>query len=303
MYRNPYEALTEGAGKWFKANFHAHATPDEDNGRFSVSKVVDMYQEAGYQILTVSMQNQFIDITDLGTSREMLTISGIEYVEYDGILLVGIRSFLKGNPQLVIDDCVASGGFAVLCHPNWITEEGLPRALTKPQMRELSRYSGIEILNPAIFNTYKGSGLATELWDEFLSSGKLVWGFANDDFHTYSEFARGWNMIYADRLDYGNVRDAVERGSLYASCGLVLQEFSFAEGVVAVEANFARTPAHDIEYKFVGDNGAILDRQVGRRAEYRLRGTERYVRVHASSEGGTGLWTQPVFDEAGLTPT
>jgi hypothetical protein len=300
MYVNPYSGFHDPGATWYKGNFHVHASPDGGGGRFPVTDVVKMYREANYQVLTVSMQRTFVDITEIGKGLDMLTVSGIEYVEHDGILLVGIDHFLRGEPQAVIDECTGGGGFAVICHPNWLSEKGLPRALTKREMRELRGYVGMEVLTPAIFNRFKGSGLATDVWDEFLSAGKLVWGFANDDFHTLFEFDRGWNMICADALDYASLKSAVTRGSLYASSGLSLHQFAFDNEILEVEANFARTPARNIRYEVIGEGGRLLKSEVGRKVKYRLSGDEAYVRVQASSESGAMLWTQPVYDDARL---
>ncbi len=38
----------------------------------------------------------------------------------------------------------------------------------------------------------------------------------------------------------------------------------------------------------------------GDAARYRLAGHESYVRVHAMSDDGAALWTQPIYDDAKL---
>ena len=84
MYVNPYSGFHDPGATWYKGNFHVHASPDGGGGRFPVTDVVKMYREANYQVLTVSMQRTFVDITEIGKGLDMLTVSGIEYVDHDG---------------------------------------------------------------------------------------------------------------------------------------------------------------------------------------------------------------------------
>jgi hypothetical protein len=296
MYVNPYQSIAIGNGKWLKANFHVHASLDGSGKRCEISEVIYMYKDADYDVLTISNQTSFVDTKEFGEKFDILTINGIEYIEKDGILCIGINAFIQGEPQDVINECSKQGGFAVISHPNWISEEGFPPALTKEMLKPLKGYIGLEILTPGIFNRFKGSGLATDVWDEFLTEGKLIWGFANDDFHTYHNFDKGWNVIYARERDYASIKAAVERGSLYASTGLWLKEFLFEDNTIRVAANFNGTPAKKIRYEFIGENGKMLFACAGETGVYRLIGDEPYVRVQATSEHGAMLWTQPVYN-------
>jgi hypothetical protein len=255
-----------------------------------------MYKEADYDVLTISDQTSFVDTEELGKKFGILTVNGIEYVEKDGILCIGIKQFIRGEPQDVIDECVRQGGLSVISHPNWISEEGLPPALTKEMLVQLRGYIGLEILTPGIFNRFKGSGLATDIWDEFLTEGKLIWGFANDDFHKHYNFDKAWNVIYASERNFESLKSAVKRGSLYASTGLWLKDFSFKDNTIRIDANFLTTPAKKISYAFIGESGKTLYECSGPIGEYRLKGDEPYVRVQAISEHGAALWTQPVYN-------
>ena len=160
----------------------------------------------------------------------------------------------------------------------------------------LKNFAGIEILTAGIFTRFKGSGLATNVWDEYLSAGKLVWGFANDDFHTWFDIDRAWNVIFCRERGFQEMKTAIERGSLYASSGLVLREFSFQGDSLKVGASHERSPIEQISYRFIGEGGKTLQESTGATAEYRFQGNEQYVRVCAMSDNGAMLWTQPIFD-------
>jgi hypothetical protein len=298
MYVNPYQSLENKQGKWLKANFHVHAYPDGSGKRCQLTEVISMYKDAGYDVLTISDQEFFVDTQDIGKRLGIFTINGIENVELDGILCIGVNEFLRGNPQDIIEESVKQGGFCIIPHPNWISEDGLPPVLPRDVLKKLNGYIGLEILNPTIFNGFLGSGLATDVWDEFLTEGKLIWGFANDDFHAYHNFDNAWNMIYANELSYESIKDAVKRGSLFASTGLFLHEFSFNDNMLRVEANFYRSKAKKIRYQFIGESGKLLEEAIGETGIYRFKGDELYVRVQATSEDGSMLWTQPVYHDS-----
>ncbi|HEY5562067.1 MAG TPA: hypothetical protein VIK72_10000 [Clostridiaceae bacterium] len=250
----------------------------------------------------IAGQGSFSDTSLLGKEFGIMTINGIEYVERDGILCVGINRFITGSPQQAIDDCAAQGGFTILCHPNWLSEEGLPPALTKEEMKLLIGYTGIEILTPAIFNRFWGSGLATDFWDELLTQGKLVWGFAGDDAHTFFDVDRGWNVLYSNGSKYDDLKEAIIRGSFYASSGLWLKGFSFENYRISLEANFPLTCSNKIHYRFIGKGGKTLYECISRKAEYHLKPSDQYVRVEAVSENGAMLWTQPIYNNETLNP-
>ncbi len=296
MYVNPYEVISKEEGEWLKANFHVHARAKGCEESCDVADVISLYKEAGYDVLTVSNQNTYTDTQKLALKHDIATINGIEYIEKDGILCIGIKSFIKGKPQEVINNCLEQGGFSIICHPNWETSPTLPAKLNRRETKELSGYIGIEILTPVIFNRFQGSGLATDFWDELLSEKKLIWGFANDDFHKWFDMDRAWNVIYSKSRRYEDIKASVEQGSFYASTGLVLEYFLFENGIVRTAANLRHTHAKNIRYEFVGENGKVLYEYTGDCSEYRVNGDEPYVRVQASSEHGAMLWTQPLYN-------
>ena len=49
--------------------------------------------------------------------------------------------------------------------------------VSNDMLESLEGYLGIEIFNGVIFRL-EGSGLADDVWDNVLSKGRLIWGFA-----------------------------------------------------------------------------------------------------------------------------
>ncbi len=86
-----------------------------------------------------------------------------------------------------------------------------------------------------------------EVWDIILSSGKLLYGIAVDDAHTfkqpwYKNSARpgqGWVMVRTDRLTAAAIMEALERGDFYASTGVELADYPTNEK----EMDSSKTPA------------------------------------------------------------
>jgi hypothetical protein len=326
MYVNPYAPLA-GKGQWLKANFHVHAVADGAGGVWTerhlerrrlakpvwegapvrgplndVSTVIALYRDAGYDVITIADQSSLMDTREIGERLGILTIDGIENIEQDGILCIGIQRFIKGEPQQVLDECARQGGFSIVCHPNLFPGPGMPPLLSRDTTRSLHGYDGLEILTPAVFKGLKGSGLATDFWDELLSLGSLMWGFGNDDFHWYWEMDRAWNFVFAEGRTEADVKAAAKRGSTYVSTGLWLEQLSFDGSLLTVGATLPGGRPRRIRYEFVGANGAILGQGSGESARYHLSGQEPYVRVEAASDDGAMLWTQPIYDNARLKP-
>ncbi len=301
-FYNPYGILAQrDGGKWLKCNFHVHA---ERNG-LAFRDILRCYKEAEYDIIMHSAQNSYYDTEAEGDEAGVKTFNGQEYVQYDGILLIGTKKFLSGTPQEVIDQCRSEGGFAVINHPNQKPADikGIPPVLTKEMSRTLKNAVGLEIYNGCIsrrnfFGFGLGFGLGTDFWDERLSDAELLWGFGNDDFHEMFEMNVGWTEIYASSDEFGDVKAAVKRGSLYASNGLYLHEYRFDGETIEIVADFKYDRIERIRYRFIGKNGEILSEDFGARGTYQIKGDEAYVRVEATAPDGSMLWAQPILNKA-----
>ena len=72
-----------------------------------------------------------------------------------------------------------NGSFAIMNHPNW----GPAFVHCAQEWLDVwDSYKGIEIYN-GVCEFLPGSAFATDRWDQLLTSGRRVWGFANDDHH------------------------------------------------------------------------------------------------------------------------
>lgn len=292
QYYNPYSAT----GEWFKSCFHIHPGTGKETVPMTPENIFHVYRKAGYQVLMFSGQGELFDLKEFAKSYPVHMINGTEYIEQDGILLIGTKSIIRGTPQQAVDLCRKQGGISVICHPNWISAPGLPAALSSQTRMQLKGVTGIEILTACIDDRFLGSGYATDVWTQFLDSGRCIWGFANDDFHEYHDAARAWNYVCCPTPYYeSEFLNSLRRGSLYCSTGLVLRHFYFDGITLSVQADYPMGGHGEIWYRFIGKHGRILKEESAVASQYRLKNGEAYVRVEAIGNTGAKLWTQPLL--------
>jgi hypothetical protein len=293
-YVNPYENLTDG--KWMKANFHTHAgTGPGTCGANPIDVVVNTYKHLKYDVLCISNHDLFTDTSEY-TDDRILMIPGVEYSRSEHMLTIGVdRSLHESVHQTAIDITNEIGGFTVLCHPNW----GRKGYWSHDKMMSLQGYKGIEVLNMLIYRL-SGSGLAADAWDYLLSNGRLVYGFGNDDFHAIPDAGRSFNVIFAKEPSFRALKESIDKGSFCASSGLYPEYLHLEDNIIRVKARYPiATYVDEFTYRFISENGKVLDVQFGKEGVYNLTG-EKYVRVEAIGENGAMLYFQPVFQESFL---
>lgn len=308
-YYDPYADMPSD-GRWMKAQFHLHHLLPPQAGSMKreesaepIEPIFKEYKAADYAIVAASSYHSWYDTAEIAERVGLRSYNGQEYVRYDGILLIGTSSFLAGTPQEAIDACNAQGGFAVICHPNQnpaLPSPPVPAPLTREMSRPLTGAVGVEVYNGCLPRRHWqgigfGAGLATDYWDEALTSGRKLWGFGTDDCHDGFEINVGWTEIFAPSDDFSVVKQAIQHGQIVASRGMRLYDWSFDGATLSVEADMPYYRAYEADYRFVGAGGTVLASHTGRFAQYTLSGDEPYVRVEARHADGSILWTQPLL--------
>lgn len=309
-YYDPYQGFGSDDRRWLKAQFHMHNYRKAEDGTLyesldGMESFFQEYKDCDFQIVAHSGHNKLLDTSALDEPIGIRSFPNEEYVDYDGILLVGSKRAHRGEPQDVIDACVADGGFAIICHPNQnpalnAVSDLIPTLLTQEMSKPLTGAVGVEIYTGCLSRRQMsgvgfGLSLATDYWDEALGSGRLLWGFATDDSHQGYEINVGWTDILAGSDDFAAVKDAVRRGAVVASRGMRLYDWAFDGARLEVEADLPYLRTFDAEYSFIGSGGKVLHSARGRRASYEVDGSEPYVRVEARNADGSILWTQPLL--------
>jgi hypothetical protein len=323
---------TEGQSRWFKGNTHAHSL--NSDGDVPVDEVVRWYRGHGYHFTFITEHEYFTDVSPLnglfaGANR-FLVIAGQEVTQRvaDAKHTGGVRQahvnalgtnrlvMPVGERNIATDLTIAqtyarngtairaAGGIMQVNHPNFIWSVPLQDMMDLPDSTLFELWNG----HPIVYNLggTDSTGqvmLSTEArWDSVLSRGKLLYGVADDDAHSYkpqdaenpdlARPGRGWIWVRADTLSPAAIIGAMRRGDFYASTGITLRDLKVSTTEYAIEI----APAGDRRYltEFIGRNGRVLARSTTFRPTYRITGTEGYVRARVTDSSGRMAWTQPV---------
>lgn len=299
--------------KWYKGNTHTHTL--NSDGDSTPDDVVKWYREHGYNFLFLTDHEYIANVKPLndlfGKEGSFLLIPGQEVTDsFDkkpyhsnglGISKVVMPNRLAGAVETLqknIDDIRAAGGIAQVNHPNfgW--------ALTADHLIKLQNYSLLEIYNGhPLVNNLGGGGSpgAEELWDAVLSSGKAVYGVADDDSHYFKRIGdpaaptpgQGWIYVRAADLSPSSILEALRSGNFYASTGVELLDYQADEKQITVSVKGLANSKYNV--RFIGKNGRILADVPSTTATYKFNGDEGYVRAKIVESNGKTAWTQPVF--------
>lgn len=299
--------------KWYKGNTHTHT--NNSDGDSSPDKVATWYKKNGYNFLFIT-DHEFISPVDtmnqqLSKIGEFEVFSGQEITDrldkkpyhVNGLGLVSLVLPQKGktvveNLQQNIDQIRAAGGVPQINHPNfgW--------ALTAEDIRKTKNVMLMEIYNghPLVNNLGGGNSPNVEtIWDTILTSGKLIYGIADDDSHYFDRLGdrsaptpgHGWIMVRADDLNMKSILSAIERGDFYASTGVTLSDISLSSNSISITIHEEKWSKYSIQ--FIGKHGRILKTAFSNPAKYKFRGNEGYVRAKIIESNGKMAWIQPVM--------
>ncbi len=299
--------------RWYKGNTHTHTL--NSDGDSTPDEVVKWYRENRYNFLFITDHEYVTDPAPLnflyGMKGGFIVIGGQEVTDsFDrkpyhlnalGISRVVMPNKLPGAVETLqknIDDTLAAGGIAQINHPNfgW--------ALTAEHLIKLQNYTLLEIYNGhPLVNNLGGGGVpsAEEVWDIVLSSGKVVYGVADDDSHYFKRIGdpsaptpgKGWIWVRAADLTPAAVIDALKRGDFYASTGVELSDVRYDGRTLTVAVKDERASKYRIQ--FIGSGGRVLEEAIASPATYAIKGNEGYVRTKIIESNGKLAWTQPVF--------
>jgi hypothetical protein len=283
---NPYPSK---ALPWYKGNLHTHT--NQSDGDRSPQDTVEAYASQGYDFLMLSDHDRFTDPADLD-GEGMVLIPGNEVSAYGPhILHVNAHRCVMADPdrQGILDAIQADGGFAVVCHPNWMEDFN---HCSQESLEHWDGYLGIEIYNAVCF-WLPGSAVATDRWDRLLSQGRKVWGFANDDYHRDTGAGLAWNVVQAEKRNVGYIVKAMRQGQFYASTGVVLDSITMEEGEVRIQSSNAQS------YRMITEHGCCLEEVEGSNLRFNVddERIRQYLRIECFGQGSAMAWTQPFFVE------
>jgi hypothetical protein len=304
----------ERAGdRWYKGNTHTHTL--NSDGDSTPDDVAKWYREHGYRFLVLSDHNVITNVDGLnavhGASEQFLLIRGEEVTDRFGDKPIHINGLDVAEPvdpqhgssvldvmQRTVDAIRKANGVPHINHPNfgWAITAADLEAVRNDKLFEI--YNGHHQVN-----NLGGGGVPgmEEVWDRILSSGKLIYGIADDDAHVFKQPGnpdvpgpgRGWVVVRSARLAPRPIVEALERGDFYASTGVELADYQVTAAAITI--TIKQNVSSKYRVQFIGRNGALLSEAIASPATYRFKGDELYVRARILESNGRLAWTQPVW--------
>lgn len=298
--------------RWYKGNTHTHTI--NSDGDSTPDEVVRWYREHGYQFLVLSDHNYLTPIDGLqavhGARERFLLIPGEEVsdrfgedpIHVNGLDLREVVAPQGGASaaetiQRDVDALVKAGAVPHVNHPNFSW------AITAADLAKIERLRLFEIYNGHPLVNLAGGGGRPDLetmWDEILSTGRLLYGIAVDDAHHFKRIGdpdastpgHGWIVVRAPELSTEAILGAMQRGDFYASTGVELAGLD--AGPAAIEIAMRVRGDTLFTTRFIGRGGKVLLETGENPARYAIRGDEGYVRATVTDSNGRRAWIQPV---------
>jgi hypothetical protein len=302
---------------WYKGNTHTHTL--NSDGDSTPDDVVRWYREHRYQFLILSDHNFLTSVEGLnalhGADEQFLVIKGEEVSDQAGTKPIHINGLDVSTTveaqhgtsvldviQRNVDAIRKAGGIAHVNHPNY------EWAISADDLQQVERTRLFELYNGHHLVNNLGGGVVPgmeEVWDRMLSSGKVMYGIADDDAHVFKQPGnpdvagpgRAWVVVRAERLAVRPILEALERGDFYASTGVELADYKVTDKAITVAIKEQISSKYRIH--FIGAHGKVLSEVAASSATYAFAGDERYVRAKIFESNGRLAWTQPVFRRAG----
>ncbi len=299
--------------RWFKGNTHTHT--NNSDGDSDPAVAVAWYQNQGYNFLAITDHDLYTDIDAVSYTRDndFILLPGNEIsTRAEGkpihVNALNIKQELpkQGSTTIIeaLQKCVdairAVGGVPHINHPNFRW------SFSHEEISQIENCNLFEVYNGSTqTNNFSGGGRLghDEIWDRVLSTGKRLYGIADDDTHHFTgEFnwqrdnpGRGWVMVRAAKLEPEAIVQALDRGDFYASTEVTLAKYEVSTKVRSMQIE----QENDYAYTtiFMGRDGKVLKTVHGNEVRYEFDGSEFYVRSKIFSTNGGWAWTQPVFIE------
>jgi len=312
----PPDRRPRATGAWLKGNLHAHTV--RSDGDSTPDEVARWYRNHDYDFLVLSDHGTLSPAealnTTYGADHRFLVIQGEEVSDDAGpkpihLNALGVSEKIDAQHgatvleslQRNVDAVRRAGGVPQVNHPNYRS------AITGEDLRLLEHDRLFEIFNghPQA-NNFGSDGVPglEEVWDRILSSGKVMYGVADDDAHVFkwslgsraSRPGRGWVYVHAERLEARPILDALERGDFYSSTGVELRDYRVTDTGISIDVREQAASTYRVQ--FIGANGRVLETVTSPCASYTFSRDDSYVRVRVQDSTGALAWTQPVFPHA-----
>ena len=332
-------------GKFFKANLHTHTTVSD--GSASPAETKESYKSAGYSVVAFTDHDVLLSHKDLNDENFLAITSCEKEVNFYTPAVPRKYSYNKTlhanfyakdednlalpvlNPEAAhignardyvteemkkfhyvaeysdegLNDMIAranAAGFLVsLNHPVWSLQN-------YEDYKNLKGFRFVEIYNSNCAR--QGYTDTAQPFEDLLRRGERVFPIASDDTHSEADRFGGFVMIKAEKLAYGDILGALERGDFYASTGARINALYLEKNALFIECSpaLAITVHTDRRHnmKITAQNGEFLTKAAFDLSHY-LQDTEpgaapAYFRVSVTGKDGAIACTRAYFSDEGL---
>ena len=263
--------LLSRAGKFYKANMHAHTSLT--TGSLAPREVKELYKSMGYSIVAFTNHEVIVPHTEL-QDADFLPITAFEMsiAEQPWSPFAKCYHFNIYMPKAELDHssvfCKACVKSAAL---HLVTEEmeahGMEKrtystAFANSVIKKANSEGCLVSYNHPVWSNQNYSdyselrGLWAAEWynnqaailgntdtltpiDDLLRQGEAVYPIATDDTHSMLSAGGGWICVKAKALDYDTVFDALRRGDFYSSTGPEIKSLYAEDGAVYIKTSGA----------------------------------------------------------------
>jgi hypothetical protein len=304
-------ARTFDVSSFRRGNLHTHS--NRSDGDSSPAEVYAWYRAHGYDFIAITDHNMLTDPGDyawlqdphfVAIAGEEVTMQGAGRQVHVNALCIDRRlaggRFLTAKDALLhgVAEIRQAGGIALVNHPNFtwgLKATDLPAAEGAGLLEIHSGHPYVATFGDSSHPSHEA------LWDIALTGGLDFMGVAVDDTHHLhrpnrtraSHPGQAWVEVFADTLDEATICRALSQGQLYSSTGPSLLRIRVDEGTYSI------WPAEgDARVQFIGSGGRLLAaKKLGPTddaAEYKLLGSEGYVRARITNKEGKIAWTPAI---------
>ena len=274
----------------YKIGLHIHTT--NSDGRKTPDEMAKIYKTAGFDAVAITDHWKYCPEGEL---EGLKIFSGCEYnigaADTSDIVMhivgVGMTSDpeLKrdASPQEIIDGIKASGGTPVLAHPAWSLN-------SVEQIEALEGFGMLEIYNSVSVvheSTRPYSGYIVDL---LANKGMIFPLTATDDAHYYdgSDETKSYIVVEAPSLEWHDIADAIESCNFYATQGPSL---SVKREGDSISVDCSECVQICVKSNLSWAHGGVFHGEGLTHAEYKLRGTEKWIRVEIKDADGREAWS------------
>ena len=286
----------------YKAALHTHSTTSD--GRMEPDKVIQVYAEAGYDVLAFTDHRKANPVSTY-KSRGMTLISGME-LHPEGprgimwhILGLGLpEDFIYPDPatgQDAVDAVAAAGGISFCAHPYWC-------GFSSAEVAQLKGILGIEVYNTS--TRYIGKEYNMQCWDELLDAGFHYNALAVDDMHWEHDLFKGFTVILAEDKSPESVMNALRKGAFYSSCGPRFSRIAIENGILHADFTpvisaigvMRRSRGHCQAIEDIRGPGSENPEVTHLEIDLsRFKKLTDYIRLQIQDKAGRYAWSNPIY--------